>query len=61
MALPATFSQFSSAMPAAMNTAPHTGGVMVDSSANQNTNRWAVSSGRPSSVSAGPATETQMT
>jgi hypothetical protein len=47
MAWTATRSHGAPAMPAAMNTVPHTGGVMVDSSANQNTNRCAASNGTP--------------
>ena len=35
MAFPAIFNQFSSTIEAAINTAPHTGGVIVESSANQ--------------------------
>ena len=61
IAAPATLSQSSSTIPAAMNTAPQTGGVMVERSANQKTKRCACSGSRPSSISAGPATETQMT
>src|SRR5690606_16516357 len=39
MAVTDTLSQYSLTMPAAMNTAPQTGGVMVDSRAYQNTKR----------------------
>lgn len=39
----------------------HTGGVMVESKANQNTNRCAKSGSRPKLIRAGPATDTQMT
>ena len=48
-------------MPAAMNTAPHTGGVMVLNRANQNTNKCANNGGRPRPMRAGPATDTQIT
>lgn len=44
-----------------MNTAPQTGGVIVEISAYQNANRCASSGDNPSCVSAGPATEIQMT
>ncbi|OBX35595.1 hypothetical protein A8U91_04669 [Halomonas elongata] len=57
----ATLIQLSPAMPAAMKTPPQTGGVMVESRAYQNTNRWASKGGNPSSVNAGPATDTQIT
>ena len=42
-----------------MKTAPQTGGVIVDKSANQNTNRCACNGSSPSLINAGPATETQ--
>ena len=61
MARPAVGSQAVSAMPEAINTVPQTGGVMVDSRAYQKTKRWAVKGGRPSSCSAGPATEMLIT
>ena len=44
-----------------MKTVPHTGGVIVDSNANQKTNKWTWSNSKPISTSAGPATETQIT
>ena len=34
-----TFNQFSETIPEAIKTVPHTGGVMVDDKANQNTNK----------------------
>ena len=34
-----TFNQFSETIPEAIKTVPHTGGVMVDNKANQNTNK----------------------
>ena len=34
-----TFNQFSETIPDAIKTVPHTGGVMVDNRANQNTNK----------------------
>src|SRR3546814_14892584 len=48
IAMPATGSHGVPAIDAATNTVPQTGGVMVHSSAYQNTNIWACSSGRPS-------------
>jgi len=56
-----TFNQFSLTIPAAIKTVPHTGGVIVDSNANQKTNKWTWSNSKPISTSAGPATETQIT
>ena len=61
IAVPATFSQFSPTMPAARKTAPQTGGVMVDKSANQKTKICAKSRLISSCCSAGPAIETQIT
>ena len=60
VALTATFSQFSLTMPAAINTASHTGGVMVDNKANQKTKRCVVSKSRQRCCRAGPATDTKM-
>ena len=61
MAVIATRNQFSPTMPAAMKTPPHTGGVMVDKSAYQNTNKCTVRGAMPRSINAGPATDTQIT
>ena len=56
-----TFSQFSETMPEAINTAPQTGGVIVDNNANQKIKRWTCKSSNPISTKAGPATETHIT
>ena len=55
-----TFTQFSFTIPAAIKTVPHTGGVIVDKSANQNTNKCTRSMSNPISINAGPATVTQI-
>lgn len=57
----ATFNQFSSTILAAIKTPPQTGGVIVDKSANQKMNKCTNSGLRPKSISAGPATDTQIT
>ena len=44
-----------------MKTVPQTGGVIVDSKANQKTNKCTWSNSKPISTKAGPATETQIT
>ena len=56
-----TLSQFSLTIDAAINTAPQTGGVMVESKANQKTKRWACKGSKPSEINAGPETEMQIT
>ena len=53
--------QGSCTMPSPMNTAPHTGRVMVLNRVNQNTNKCFDSGGRPRPMRAGPATDTQIT
>ena len=55
-----TFTQFSFTIPAAIKTVPHTGGVIVDKSANQNTNKCTRRMSNPISINAGPATVTQI-
>ena len=55
-----TFTQFSFTIPAAIKTVPHTGGVIVDKSANQNTNKCTRRISKPISINAGPATVTQI-
>lgn len=57
----ATLNQFSSTILAAIKTPPQTGGVIVDKSANQKINKCTNSGLRPKSISAGPATDTQIT
>lgn len=56
-----TFNQFSETMPAAIKTVPQTGGVMVESKANQKINKCTWSNSKPISTRAGPATETHIT
>ena len=56
-----TFNQFSETMPAAINTVPQTGGVIVESNANQKINKCTCSKSKPISTKAGPATDTQIT
>ena len=60
MAVTATRPQGTCTMPAAMNTAPHTCGVMVLNRVNQNTNKCANNGARPRPMRAGPATDTQI-
>ena len=55
-----TLIQFSFTIPEAINTVPHTGGVMVDNNANQKMNKCTNSISSPISTNAGPATETHI-
>ena len=60
MAMEATFIQWAPAIPEAIKTVPQTGGVIVESNANQKIKRCALKAGNPNSCRIGPATDTEI-